>query len=91
MMTFVPIYSQNLFRTIIENHVTVRCKLTIRSLNNTKNALDDVNEFDLIITESTTVSSTQPTFLIDKEIKEDQLYRLKTLIEQLMEDAPHAK
>ena len=37
----------------------------------------------LIITESTEISTKQPTFLIDSELKESEFDRLKTVISQI--------
>lgn len=83
MVTSLPIYSQNLFKTVIKKNSTVPCALTIHALNSFDNSSNNVNQFDLIITESTEISTKQPTFLIDSELKESEFDRLKTVISQI--------
>ncbi|KAA8371396.1 transcriptional antiterminator [Leuconostoc carnosum] len=83
MITSLPIYSQNLFKTIIQKYSNVPCELSIRALNNSETLLNDINNFDLIITESTEISTKQPTFLIDSELKESEFDRLRTVIEEI--------
>lgn len=83
MITSLPIYSQKLLQTIIEHNTAVLYDLTIRRLPNRPNTITDINDFDLLITESTEIYTTIPTFLIDQQLKDSEFERLKKVIEQL--------
>ncbi|MEX0381521.1 BglG family transcription antiterminator [Leuconostoc aquikimchii] len=83
MLTSLPIYSQNLFQTVIEKNNATPCDLTIRHLTNTKTSIIDDNNFDLIITESTDIDTKIPTFLIDRELTTTEFDRLGTVLSQL--------
>lgn len=83
MITSLPIYSQKLLQTIIEHNTAVLYDLTIRRLPNRPNTITDINDFNLLITESTEIYTTIPTFLIDQQLKDSEFERLKKVIEQL--------
>lgn len=83
MVTSLPIYSQNLFKSVIKKHSSVPCRLTIRHWDNTEKSLTDINNFDLIITELTQVNSNRPTFLIDNELTDTEFERLNNVMYQV--------
>ncbi|MGO2916743.1 MAG: hypothetical protein ACTIC8_00950 [Leuconostoc falkenbergense] len=83
MVTSLPIYSQNLFETLIKRSSSAPCELSIVSLNDFENSSNEPNQFDLIITESTEIATKQPTFLIDSELSDSEFDRLKMVISQI--------
>ncbi|CUS25424.1 transcriptional regulator [Paucilactobacillus oligofermentans DSM 15707 = LMG 22743] len=85
ILSSLPIYSQNLIKTILDNNIIPTIIFTKSIQNSTKNNLYDntLKKYDLIITESNVITATVPIFLIDNVLNNIEFNRLNKIVYEL--------